>query len=168
MRVALSCHLRIHLNPFQLWTVTGKQDLTLLFTFNCTFLPPPCSRSLLCSRANNFFHLITKFVGNLEVYLWARSVDGLMQSTLRSYDYHTQNHQCSNTQSGGNHSPVLSAEVNSCPRLHEIAPSVSTTIRFADWPKGYPTLLDSPFKDVLKTITVTLGQRERLSTILNL
>lgn len=84
-----------------------------------------------------FFHLITKFAGNLRVYLWAKSVNGLKQSTLRSHDDHIQNHQCRNTQSGENHSPLLSAKVNSCPWLHEIAPSISTTIRSADWPKGW-------------------------------
>lgn len=52
-------------------------------------------------------------------------------------------------------------------KLHPAFPQLSDLLTD---PKAefYPTLLDSPFKHVLKTITVTLCQREGLSTILNL
>lgn len=52
-------------------------------------------------------------------------------------------------------------------KLHPLFPQLSDLLTD---PKAelYLTLLDSPFKHVLKTITVILCQRERLSTILNL
>lgn len=155
MRVALSYHLRIHLNPFQLWTVTEKQDLTLLFTFNCTFLPPPCTMGLLCSRANNFF---ISLLNLWEIEKFTFKQDQSMGWHNPHWGHMITIHKTTSavTASEGKTTVLLfqqrSTAVLDYIKLHP----VSTTIRSADWPKGYRTLLDSPFKDVLKTITVTL------------